>query len=339
MATMQDIANLVGVSRGTVDRVLNEREGVNEETRKKVKEAAEYLNYQLNKPSLVAKIRKMEIKIGVVLFDVSNQFFNEVLNGIYTKAEDMQIYGCTLIVKQIHFSVDEQLKAIDELTEEGIKGLILVPIADNRIKIRIAWLHDHGIETVTLNSDISDSPRLAYVGSDTYKAGQTAGGLMGLIAQGETEVGIITGSQYITGHEERVHGFLDIIRTNYPNITMAALDECDNDDYKSYNIVQRMLSEHPTINAFYFTAGGVFGGCKALAQTMGSSKFKVITFDAPSTTLDYMNRGIISATICQEPRKQGFYALGIMMDHLIFNNEPEKRIKYTDIVIKIKESI
>ena len=52
MATMKEIAQLAGVSRGTVDRVLNHRGAVNEDTRKKVLEIAELLKYQPNKAGI-----------------------------------------------------------------------------------------------------------------------------------------------------------------------------------------------------------------------------------------------------------------------------------------------
>ena len=48
MATMKEIAELSGVSRGTVDRVLNHRGIVNAETERKVLEIAKLLDYQPN---------------------------------------------------------------------------------------------------------------------------------------------------------------------------------------------------------------------------------------------------------------------------------------------------
>lgn len=339
MATMQDIANFVGVSRGTVDRVLNEREGVNEDTRKRVKDAAKLLNYRTNKAGLALATQKRNLKIGAVFFGIENPFFDGVVQGLYDKAEDLSIYGCTLLMKMIPFDVDAQLAAIDECVAEGVHGLLISPYSDTRIKKKINELHEQDIPVITVNTDVPDSYRMAYIGSDSYKAGQTAGGLMGLISHGETEIGIVTGSHYVLGHEDRIHGFTDIIRTKYPNITVVALDACDDDDYKSYTIVQRMLEEHPTITGFYFTAAGVYGGCKAIAQTMGRSPYHVITFDEVPSTVDYLNRGIISATICQEPYRQGSDALQLLMDFLIFGTKPSKQLNYTDLVIKIKESL
>ncbi len=339
MATMQEIADLIGVSRGTVDRVLNDRGGVNEATRKKVMDAAKLLNYQINKTGTALAMQQKKLTVGVVLFGIDNPFFDDVIQGIYNKAEELSVYGCSLIVKKIPFDVDAQIQAIDEMVAEGINGLLLSPYTDKRVREKINELHEKNIPIVTVNTDIPDSHRLAYVGSDDYKSGITAGGLMGLICHGETEIGIITGSRYVKGHEDRIHGFTDIARTKYPNLTIVALDGCDDDDYKSYNIVQRMLTEHPTISALCFAASGIYGGCKAIAQSMSHAPLKVIAFDQASTTIEFLNRGIITALVCQESFRQGSDALSILLEKLVYGTDPAKKLNYTDLVIKIKENI
>ena len=80
MATMKEIAELSGVSRGTVDRVLNHRGVVNAETEKKVLEIAKLLDYQPNKAGMALAAQKKKLKIGVLLFGAENPFF-DLRNG------------------------------------------------------------------------------------------------------------------------------------------------------------------------------------------------------------------------------------------------------------------
>lgn len=58
MATIKDIAVLAGVSRGTVDRVLNNRGSVNPDTARKINEVAKALDYKPNKAGLVLAAQK-----------------------------------------------------------------------------------------------------------------------------------------------------------------------------------------------------------------------------------------------------------------------------------------
>lgn len=91
MATIKEIAQLAGVSRGTVDRVLNHRGAVNPQTAQRVTEIAQALNYQPNRAGIVLAAQKRNLKIGVLLFDNGNPFFEEVMKGVRQKEEELRI--------------------------------------------------------------------------------------------------------------------------------------------------------------------------------------------------------------------------------------------------------
>ncbi len=62
MARIKDIAELAGVSRGTVDRVLNNRSGVSPQTAEKIKEIAKALDYRPNKAGLALAAQRKRIR-------------------------------------------------------------------------------------------------------------------------------------------------------------------------------------------------------------------------------------------------------------------------------------
>lgn len=194
MATIKEIAALAGVSRGTVDRVLNNRGSVNPATADKIREIAKALDYKPNKAGLALAAQKKKLKLGVILFSTDNPFFADVLTGVNEKAEDLAGYNCTVLVKQIPINVDAQLRAIEELLREDVNGIALAPQNDERIRVRINELSAQGIPVVTLNTDIENARRIAYVGSNYTKSGATAAGLMRLMTHGTVHIGIITGS-------------------------------------------------------------------------------------------------------------------------------------------------
>lgn len=68
MATIKEIAALAGVSRGTVDRVLNHRGSVNPETASKIEEIAKALDYRPNKAGITLAAQKKKLKLGVIIF-------------------------------------------------------------------------------------------------------------------------------------------------------------------------------------------------------------------------------------------------------------------------------
>ena len=362
MATMKEIADLAGVSRGTVDRVLNHRGIVNAETEKKVLEIAKLLHYEPNKAGIALAAQKKKIKIGVLLFGADNPFFDEVMDGLRRKLEELSIYGCSIVEKRIPFDLDRQLRTIDALVAEGIHGLILSPYNDKKVQEKIDGLWENGIPCVTVNTDIPDSKRIAYVGSDYYKCGQTAVGLLQLMTDGQIKVGIITGSRNVLCHEERIAGFLDRLSIKLPpsfyaytgdssdssrnvsnirssDVQIIDIIENEDDDYQSFERVSSLLAQHPDLSALYFTAAGVYGGCRAILNASLQSVPKVITFDAVPTTQEMLNRGVISATICQQPDEQGARSLTLLVDYLLTGNLPEETLVFMDLSIKIKENL
>ena len=104
MATIKEIAALAGVSRGTVDRVLNDRGAVNPETAEKIRKIAKELDYKPNRAGLVLAAQKKRLKLGVILFSTGNPFFQDVLAGINEK--DFDYEKATLVIYGNMFGSD-----------------------------------------------------------------------------------------------------------------------------------------------------------------------------------------------------------------------------------------
>ena len=91
-ATIEDVARLAGVSRQTVSRAVNDKPEIDSETKRRVLEAAQTLNYR---PSRFARglIRQDTITLGLVISDIGNPFFPELASGVLraAQARDWQV--------------------------------------------------------------------------------------------------------------------------------------------------------------------------------------------------------------------------------------------------------
>lgn len=338
MATIKEIAALAGVSRGTVDRVLNHRGDVNPQTEEKIMQIIRDLDYKPNKAGIVLAAQKKNLKLGVILLGAGNPFFDDVLLGVREKEQELAGYNCTVLVRQTEYSLLQQLDAIDSLLAEGIDGLAISPYNDNAVRERIDSLCTQGIPVVTLNTDIENSSRLAYVGSNFYRSGETAAGLMRLMTRGEVRVGIVSGSRNILCHTERIAGFSYAV-ASCPNIRIVDTVDSNDDDQLSFRLTEKLLADHPEINAFYFTAGGVYGGCQAIESSARKNDMTVITNDLVPTTREYMQKGLIAATICQQPFQQGFQPLALLFTYLTTGEKPASENNYVDVDIRIRENL
>ena len=93
------------------------------------------------------------------------------------------------------------------------------------------------------------------------------------------------------------------------------------------------------LNTLYFVAGGVYGGCQAVLSLGRAEGMKIFAYDSVPTTLELVKSGIINATICQQPFKQGYLPLELLSRYLLEGIAPEQEYNYVDIDIRIKENL
>jgi len=340
LVTLKQIAALAGVSRGTVDRVLNNRGIVNPATAAKVLEIAESLNYRPNIAGKNLAVKKKKLKFGFILFGDNNPFFNDVVDGIQAKAAELEEYGVVVEIRNSDFDNHaHQVTLLDELLAANVDGIAITPVNHPLVAHKLQELASGGLPIVTVNTDIDGSGRLAYVGSNFRQSGLTAGELMGLITGGQAKVGIITGSSHILCHTERIAGFGDYLSENCPDVHLLEICENHDDDITSYSITRDLLIRKPEINALYLTAAGVYGACRAVIELNRQSSLRIISFDCVPTTVEMIKNGVIAATLGQQPRVQGSLPLDLLFNWVALGVKPASDKFYTEIEIKIKGNL
>lgn len=339
--TMQKIAELAHVSRGTVDRALNRRPGVDPEVAARIREIAKELGYVPGRAGRALSTRKRPVRLGLLLNSAGNPFYAEVLRGVHAARQSYADFNIELDIREVKgYDPATQLESLESLAEGGIQALVLTPINEQAVADRIDLLAQSGIPVVTLNSDIENTRRMCYVGCNYLASGQTAAGMLRLLAENGARVGIVTGSVRMLGHNQRIAGFRDGIRA-YPDaqITVVDIAENNDDDETSYRVTRAMLEAHPEIDAVYFTAGGTAGGVRAIAELREDGYPTVITCDATPEIRGLVGAGKIHATICQQPYEQGFLAVKLLLDRVLFGQTPADDCCYMQNEIKIRENI
>lgn len=331
--TIKQIAEACNVSRGTVDRVLNNRGRVRGEIAALVREKAEELGYRPNTAGRALAARKKNYVIGVILTSEGVEFFDEVLNGIRRGQEEIADYGVTLLVRSMKgYHVEKQLALMDEMRDE-VQLLILNGINEERIADKIRKYMQDGLPVITINADVENSGRLCYVGCDFMSSGQTAAGILGLLSSGKASVGIATGTVKVLGHNQRIRGFSSVCRSKYPDMRIADIIETNDDDEAGYEQTCLMLRHHPEITAIYIVAAGAAGVCRAVEESGRAGSIQVVASDNTDSVREWMRRGIISAAVCQNPYGQGYRAVQRAADYLIKDIAPTDYIAKNEIRI------
>ena len=338
MVTIKKIAELCGVSRGTVDRVLNGRGRVKPETEEIVRRMAEQLGYQPNPAGKALAARKHRPVVGVILSSEGNAFFDEVIRGLETAEKLYHIYGLkTLRYSMKGYHVAHQLEIIREAAVK-VNALIINPINDPQIAAALDALVEQGIFVVTINNDIENCRRHCYVGSDYFNGGETACALLEQLLGEKAAIGVVLGSHQVLGHRERLAGFKKRM-AELPGFRIAAIIENQDDEFCSYDKTRELLLAHPELDALFLVAGGVYGACRAVLGTDRSKPLKVIAFDSVPSTVEMMKKGVLQAILYQHPYRQGRKAMEVVFDYLVNGIEPARDAYIMKNEIKLLENL
>ena len=338
MVTMKKIAELCGVSRGTVDRALNGRGRVSVETAENIREVARQLGYEPNPAGKALAARKKRPVIGVVISSEGHTGCDEVHRGMNDAARDYAIYGLQIEYFTMKgYDSKQQLALLDQI-EGDINALIINPINEPCIAAKINEMVDAGIFVVTVNNDIDGTRRHYYVGSDYYNGGITSCAMMEALMGKSAEVAVVLGSHNILGHRQRLEGFKHRME-RVQGFHIAATVENNDDDILSYDTMKRLLEEHPEINAVSILAAGVYGVCRAIMQLPTEKRPLVLAFDTVPTTVEMMKFGVIKATIYQHPYRQGHNAVNKAFEYLVNGRMPDKEADIMKNEIKLFENL
>lgn len=338
--TIKEIAQLCGVSRGTVDRVLNHRGKVKPETEAVILRTIHRMGYTKNIAGKALTVRKSAPVFGALISSEGNPFFDDVIAGFRKAEEELVDYGVTVLLKTMRgYDVQRQLALMDELDEAGMTVLVMQPINDERIEKRIRRLAEKGVPTITVNTDIENSCRLCYVGSDYASGGETAAGLMRLVTRGQANLGIVTGVSTLLGHVQRLEGFERHLREICPDMRVLDHVSAMDDMEHSYRMTLEMLRRHPEIDTLFIAASGTFGACRAVIELGMEKNMRVVSFDNVPSTVEMMRRGLVRAVVCQQPILQGYQAIRAAFDVLLTGTSKQGEQIIMENQIKILENL
>lgn len=336
--TIKKMAEICGVSRGTVDRVINHRGKVKPETEALVRKVAEELGYVPNLGGKALAARKRNLVVGVLLTSEGIPFFDEVLRGLKAGEKEFGGYGLSILLKSMHGYDAGQQCALLEAMRGQISALIFNPINDPAVTAKVDELTRQGVFIVTVNTDIEASGRACYVGSDYLNCGETACALIGLLTRGRAKVGLLAGSLQVLGHQQRVEGFKKALK-KYPDMELMALSETKDDDILAYEETLRMLRGHPDINALFLASASSYGACRAIMAEGRAGDLNVISVDATPKVKEMMRGSVIDATIYQHPYSQGYISMKLVFAYLVNGTKPEKQRYILKNEIRILENI
>ena len=338
--TMQQIADLAGVSRGTVDRALHNRGRIDPRVAERIRQIAANLGYV---PKKTAKARGSlaKVKIGVITQLTKAAFMSQIYRGLADAKKELQYRNIDVRIEACA-SVDEeeQLAAIEKLTAEHMAGLAIMPVNSPRIGRHLNQItQEKNIPLVTFNTDIPGLKRKCFIGLDNQKSGRTAAGLMGMLTGGAGRILIITGFFSNSTNSLRVDGFLQELKNSYPALEVVGVQSSFDDAREVRRIVLQALETFPALSGIFIASGGQAGVWWAFRQLSLPKRPYVIVYDITPDNHAALVGGAADFLIDQQGYVQGYRAPLILADILLGTAPPDREHLYTHINILTKHNI
>lgn len=338
--TLQQIADLAGVSRRTVDRALNDKGRVKFEVAEKIKKIAKELNYQPSRAGRALVIAKRNLKIGVILQSANTPFMKNVRKGLKIAQEEAESLGVTVEIHEINnVNTLEVANVMENMRQNGINGLALTPSDDIYLMQLIdKFVQEYDIPVVTFNTDLKDSSRLCFIGQDTIRAGQTAAGLMAAVMNRKGKAFVFSGYKENPSLINRINSFNKEITSTYPDIGVLGVKYYYDDDKIAEILMNEILQQHSDVNGIYVT-GSATGICKAVEKVGKSQQIKIIANDLIDENIYWLKKDVIDFLIGQDGYTQGYKAIMVLFKKLLDGTNPESNYLYTEIVIKNRYNV
>jgi DNA-binding LacI/PurR family transcriptional regulator len=198
--TIKDIARALGLSTSTVSRALRDSHEISPETKKMVLDYAEKINYHPNPIALSLKERRSR-SIGVIVCEIANSFFSQVINGIESIAYKN---GYNVIIAQSRESVEREMLNLQYLTSRSVDGLILSVSTETKDFSYLKELSSRGMPIVFFDR-IVDELNTHKVIVDNYKGAYDA--TAHLIGCGYRKIAAISNPSVLSIAKERLAGY------------------------------------------------------------------------------------------------------------------------------------
>ncbi|HEX4426459.1 MAG TPA: substrate-binding domain-containing protein, partial [Terriglobales bacterium] len=198
------------------------------------------------------------------------------------------------------YSPNAELQAFRQAVEQQPAGICLSAARPELFQADIDKAVAQGIPVICVDSDVPNSKRLTYIGTDNFKAGRESLRRMAALVQSKGNIAVIT----IEGQrnlDDRVAGVADAL-ANFPALKLTKILDGKGDAKSAFDQVSDLIQKKENIAGIIcLEATGGAGAADAVHRFNMEGKLPIVAFDNDPETLNWIDKGAIAVTITQKP--------------------------------------
>lgn len=340
-----DIAQMAGVSPGTVDRILHNRGKVSEEKREKVEKILKEINYE---PNMVARFLASKRKYSFAVISPSfssGDYWQLACNGMERATAELKKFN----ISTEYFYFDQHDKnsffeAVRLFKEKEFDGVLIATLFGPQVIALSKELDKNQLPYIFIDSNIAGQNDLAYFGGDSVGSGNIAAKLL-LSEVGKSANIFIAHIRFKTNEisvqmKNREQGFMDYLRQNGFSGKVYQIEIDPNNDIESLNAIEEIVAENSSLTGGIVLNSRIYELVNLLEKMKPElrNRVKLIGHDAIERNVEALKKDQISFILSQRPDLQGYDAIKALGNLFLFKQTPEK-VNYMPIDILIKENI
>ena len=246
-----------------------------------------------------------------VATNINLPYWQDAQAGFLDAAKALGVKG--ELVGPTGYAPNAELGIFRQIVEEHPAGICLSAARPEIFQAAINEAIAQGIPVICVDADAPNSKRVLYIGTDNFKAGKESLKQMAALVPGNGNVVVIT----IPGQrnlDDRMAGVADALK-NFPAIKLTKILDDKGDARSAFDQVSELLRKKEKVDGFIcLEATGGSGAAEALHRLSMDGKLPIVAFDGDPETLDWIDQGVISATVTQKPYVMSYYGLKFLDD-------------------------
>ena len=275
--------------------------------------------------STVSVSAQAQDTMAIVLSTLNNPFFVTMKDGAEAKAKEL---GYDLIVLDSQNDPSKELSNVEDLTIRGVKAILINPTDSDAVSNAIRMANRSNIPVLTLDRGASRGEVVSHIASDNVVGGEMAGHYIMEKVGEKAKVIQLEGIAGTSAARERGEGFMNAV--NGSGLELLASQPADFDRTKGLNVMENLLAANPDVEAVFAQNDEMALGALRAVQASGKDVM-IVGFDGTDDGIAAVNRGLLGATVAQQPDLIG--SLGIEMADKVLKGE--KVDEYVPVPLKI----
>jgi ribose transport system substrate-binding protein len=248
-----------------------------------------------------------------------SRFWQAVKSGADQAAKDLNVV-ITFEGPESETMVDKQMDMLQTAMAKHPMALAIAAL-DSRAAIPVLQQAQRDkLPVIAFDSGVDSDIPLTTVTTDNKAAAALAADKMAEAVGGSGKVAVIVHDQVSRTGMDRRDGFLERMKSQYPNIEVVSVQYGDGDHRKSADIAKAVITANPDLKGYYGanegSAIGVVLGVSELKQANPQLNLVVIGFDSGKQQLDAIRSGLMYGAVQQNPVKMGYETVRAAVDAL-----------------------